>query len=119
MTQVAGEGCKFSVMKAPLGTAASLEFRSEGFVIIDLGEHRVKGKVPEQEYGYSRVVSWTAGEGTWGLQLDDRRFDFLSDQVDAIRAEMLHHFPLNTKLRGVQIVPLLSPEEDSPLPVEE
>jgi len=118
--QNAGDGNKFRVMKAPLGTAASVEFKADRLIIIDQGQHTLKkGRLVAQEYPFSEVTGWSSADGAYSVELGDRKFDFLTDQVDAMRANMLEHFPGNIVLHGSNFIAQEAGNpEEGPLPIE-
>jgi len=95
---------KFSVMKAPLGTAASVEFKQEAVFVVDLSVRDKKDKVPPHEILYGSVISWQTGDGKWSFADDrGRKWQFMSDQVEDMHLTMMSRFHGHTSLSGTLI----------------
>jgi len=94
------DGGEFKVMRLPLGTQASVEFKASCLVITDRTQIKIKGGVAVREITYDSITSWHVDAGLWGFEsLSGLNFKFATDLVMEMRVE-LEKRVLTTSLFG-------------------
>ena len=82
VVESSADGSMFPVMKLPIGSQATVEFKSEHLVVTDRSQLGVKGGVAVREIPYGDMLTWSAGKGEWGFTArGDVSFAFVTDQV--------------------------------------
>ena len=67
VVESSADGSMFPVMKLPIGSQATVEFKSEHLVVTDRSQLGVKGGVAVREIPYGDMVSWRVDQGLWGI----------------------------------------------------